>query len=60
MALYVIQLKIAETIKNSKKKTFDDLREKILELTNEKEQIYKQNEEIINKVLNVYLKELKN
>lgn len=60
MALYVIQLKIAETIKNSKERTYNDLKEKVLKLTEEKEQIYKQNEEVINKVINVYLKELKN
>ena len=57
IALYVIELKIAQEIKQSK--DYKTLKEKIEPLLEEKESIYKNNEEVINKVLNEYLPEVK-
>lgn len=59
LALYVINLKIADTIKTNKEKDYNKFKEKLSKLTNEKEMIYKKDENIINKVLTVYLKEIK-
>ena len=58
LALYVIDLKKAELIKKNNEKSFESYKEKISMLTKEKEQIYKQNEEVIEKVLSKYLKEV--
>ena len=58
LALYVIDLKKAELIKKNNEKSFESYKEKISMLTKEKEQIYKQNEEVIEKVLSEYLKEV--
>lgn len=60
MALYVIDLKIVELIRNNTSETYYELEEKIAELKEEKEEVYKNNEEVINKVLDKYLKEVKN
>ena len=59
LALYVINLKIADTIKNNKEKDYNKFKEELNKLTNEKEMIYKKDENIINKVLTVYLEEVK-
>lgn len=59
LALYVINLKIADVIKNNEEKDYQKFKKILLKLTEEKEEIYKDNEEIINKVLNVYLEEVK-
>ena len=59
LALYVINLKIADTIKTNKEKDYNKFKEKLNKLTNEKEMIYKKDENIINKVLTVYLEEVK-
>jgi len=53
-ALYVIDLTIAETIKNSGLLSYSELRNKVLKLKEEKMKIYKNDEEVINKVLNEY------
>ena len=60
MALYVIDLKIVELMKSNTAKNYAELEEKIAELKAEKEEIYKNNEEVINKVLDKYLKDVKN
>jgi len=60
MALYVIDLKIVELMKKNTAKNFEELNEKIAELKAEKEEIYKNNEEVINKVLDKYLDDVKN
>ena len=57
IALYVIELKIAQEIKNSK--DYQELKEKVEPLLQEKEAIYKNDEAVINKVLNTYLPEVK-
>ena len=54
LAMYVINLKIAKAIKD-----YEAFKTKIEKLTDEKREIYKGNQEIINKVLNVYLEEIK-
>lgn len=57
LAIYVINLKIAQTIKSMK--TYAELKEAVGILEKEKEEVYKQNEEVIKKVLNQYLEEVK-
>lgn len=60
LALHVIELKKAQIIKNNRKKSYKDLKTEIEILIKEKQEIYKQNEEVINKVLDKYLEEVKN
>ncbi len=57
--MYVINLKIAKAIKENEEKDYEAFKTKIEKLTDEKREIYKGNQEIINKVLNVYLEEIK-
>ena len=59
LAINIINLKIAKEIKENKEKEFDKFKEKILKLEDERDQIYLGNEEIINKVIEKYLKEVK-
>ena len=60
LALYVINLKIAEEIKNNTEKDFEKFKEKMNVFYDEKEEVYKDNEEVVNKILTVYLEEFKN
>ena len=57
IALYVIELKIAQQIKQSN--SYQEVKEKVEPLLKEKEAIYNNNEEVIRKVLNEYLPEVK-
>lgn len=59
LALYVIELKKAQITKHNNEKSYKKFKEKIEMLSKEKEEIYKQNEDIINKVLTEYLKDVK-
>lgn len=59
LAMYVINLKIAKAIKENEEKDYEAFKTKIEKLTDEKRELYKGNQEIINKVLNVYLEEIK-
>ena len=59
LAIYVIDLKIANIMRDNKLKTYDELKEKITKLKKEKEEIYKNNEELIEKVLNKYILDVK-
>ena len=59
LAVEIINLKIANTIKNSNGKKFNELEEEVTRLKNEREEIYKKDEKVINKVLTEYLKEVK-
>ena len=59
LAIYVIDLKIANIMRDNKLKTYDELKEKITKLKKEKEEIYKNNEEVIEKVLNKYILDVK-
>ncbi len=55
-ALYAIELKIAEEIKNNTSKDYSEFEEKIAKLKEEKELVYKNDEATINKVLTEYIK----
>lgn len=59
LAVNIINLKIAKEIKENKEKEYNKFKEKIISLENEREQIYLENEEIIDKVLTKYLEEVK-
>ena len=59
LALYVINLKIADTIKNNKEKEYNKFKTELTKLIDEKRRIYKNDKEIINKILNVYLEEIR-
>lgn len=59
LAIEIIDTKIQQTIKNNNEKSFSNLKDKIDKLNEEKNEIYKGNENVINKVLNIYYKEIK-
>lgn len=59
VALEIIQLKIIDFIKNNKGKDVKEFTKKLRELTEEREKIYELDEETMDKVYNIYLKELK-
>lgn len=58
-ALYVMDLKIADTLRKNTHRKYSDLRDELVVLKQEKMQIYKNNEQVINKVLNQYIKDVK-
>lgn len=58
-AIYIIQLKIAKEIKENKISEYENFKKTIQNLQEEKEKIYEGNIEIINKVLNEYINEVK-
>lgn len=60
LALYVLNLKIADTIKNNKETDYKKFQEKIDKLNEEKNKIYNNDKETIEKVLKIYLEEVKN
>ena len=59
LAINVINLKIAKEVKDNKEKEYSKFKEKITNLQDERDQIYLENEEVINKVLTQYLEEVK-
>ena len=59
IALEIIQLKIIDFIKNNKEKDVKEFTKELKQLTEDREKIYESDEETIEKVYNVYLKELK-
>lgn len=59
LALYIIELKKAQMIKNNTEKSYKNLKEKMDVLVEEKKEVYRENEKIINKVLTEYLEEVK-
>ena len=59
LAKYIIDLKIAKEIKENKEKDFEAFTQKITKLKNERNEIYKDNQEIINKILTEYVNEIK-
>ncbi len=59
LAIYVINLKIANEIKNNKENNYEKFKENLEKLYKEKEEIYINKEETINKILTKYLEELK-
>ena len=60
VALEIIQLKIVHFIKNNKEKDINKFREQLNLLTRERDKIYENDKETIDKVYNVYLEEIKN
>ena len=60
VALEIIQLKIVHFIKNNKEKDVNKFREQLSILTKERDKIYENDKETIDKVYNVYLEEIKN
>lgn len=58
LAIQIIQIKIAEFIKNYKGKDKKEFIDTVRNLKRERTEIYKLNKEVINKVFNVYLKEI--
>lgn len=59
LALYIIDLKIAKEINENTETNFKKFHTKIKMLKHEKEEIYKENKEVINKVLTQYIKDVK-
>ena len=57
-ALQIIQIKIAEFIKNYKGKDKKEFIETVRNFKRERSEVYKLNKDVINKVFNVYLKEI--
>ena len=60
VALEIIQLKIVHFIKKNKEKDVNKFREQLNILTRERDKIYENDKETIDKVYNVYLEEIKN
>ena len=58
LALYTIDLKIVKFLKDNKESDYEEMQKELSKLREEKEEIYKNNEEVINKVLDQYLKEV--
>lgn len=60
LALEIINLKIAKEVKENTEKKYSEFAKKIKVLKDEKRAIYQNNEAIINRVIDVYGKEVKN
>ncbi len=60
IALEIIQLKIVHLLKNNKGKDKNTIRKELDTLIEEREKIYELDEEVIKKVYDVYLEEIKN
>ena len=60
LALEIINLKIAKEVKENKEKKYSEFTKKIKILEDEKRAIYQNNEDVINRVIDVYGKEVKN
>ena len=59
MAIYVIDLKIANLLKNIENKQYNEVKDEIILLKQEKTKIYQNDEQTINKVLTEYLKDVR-
>lgn len=60
LALEIINLKIAKEVKENTEKKYSEFTKKIKILEDEKRAIYQNNEDVINRVIDVYGKEVKN
>ena len=60
VALEIIERKIINFIKNNKEKDLEKFKQKLSILVEERDKIYELDEDIINKVYDVYLEEIKN
>lgn len=59
LAIDIIQRKIAHSMKNSKGIDKNNLKNELLKLIKEEEKIYELDEKTIDKVCNIYLKDIK-
>ncbi len=59
LAIDIIQRKIAHYMKNNKDADKNTLKNELLELIKEEEKIYELDEKTIDKVCNIYLKDIK-
>ena len=59
IALEVIQLKIVHFIKNYTGKNSEDFQLKLRKLANERQKIYELDDDTINKVYDIYLKDIR-
>lgn len=59
LAIDIMQRKIAQFIRNNKEKNLEIFKKQLQKLIEEENRIYELDEETINKVYQVYLKELK-
>lgn len=59
IALEIIQKKIVHLLKNNKGEDMNTIKESLKTLVDEREKIYDLDEDIINKVYDVYLEEIK-
>ena len=60
LALEIINLKIAKEVKENTEKKYSEFAKKIKVQEEEKRAIYQNNEAVINRVIDVYGKEVKN
>ena len=60
LALDVIELKKADLLRNREYKSYEDYKATLQKLNKEKEEVFSQNESVIEKVLTDYLCEVKN
>ncbi len=60
LALEIINLKITKEVKENTEKKYSEFTKKIKVLEDEKRAIYQNNEAVINRVIDVYGKEVKN
>ena len=60
LAIDIMQRKIAHFIRNNKEKDLEKFKEQLQKLVEEEEKIYELDDETIEKVYEVYLKEIKN
>jgi hypothetical protein len=60
LALEIINLKIAKEVKENTEKKYSEFTKKIKVLEDEKRAIYQNSEAVINRVIDVYGKEVKN
>ena len=60
VALEIIQLKIVHLLKNNKNEDVDKIKKELNVLVEERDKIYDLDEEVIKKVYDVYLEEIKN
>ncbi len=59
LAIDIMQRKIAHFIRNNTEKDFNKFKEELQKLIEEEDKIYELDEETINKVYEIYLKEIK-
>ena len=59
LAIDIMQRKIAHFIRNNNEKDFNKFKEELQKLIEEEDKIYELDEETINKVYEIYLKEIK-